>query len=329
MKKTTLVHIALVVAIVAIAGVAIWRLYKWNQGTTSDFEAEIEQVDPEEFDIETLDMIIPMDSSRLEGHEEDNELNILLLGNNPFTDDRSENGLADMIAEKTCATVYNGAFPDSSAAFKHYPIDVNYPMDHFSLPSLTNLLLADDFYTINAAAKYMPNPEDYQPGIDALESVDMNKVDVVVLMYDSTDYNNAVPCTNEAVADDVTAFTGGITFFLDVVNQYWPHIRVFVMTPTYALYQDENGKTYSGTTKDLGNGPLPFYVQNEISAVVSCGYSVIDNYYGTVNESNYEEYLEDNMHLNEKGREKVADRIADIINNKMTTVNSKSDAKQN
>lgn len=322
MKKTTIVHICLWVAIAAVIGIAVIMLVRWNKGTDSNREADIEQVDPSEFDIETLDMIIPMDSARMNGHDEDGELNILCLGNNPFTDDRSETGLASLIAQKTGATVYDAAFPDSSMAFHNYPIVDSFPWDHYNLPSLTNLLLAQNFITLDSALNYVEDKSLYEPGIEAIKSVDMNKIDVVVIMYDSTDYNLGMPCVNEQVKDDVTSFAGGLTFFLEVVNQYWPHIRVFVMTPTYAQYMDEDGKLYSGTTKDIGNGALPYYVQNEINATVGEGYSVIDNYYGTINEENYSEYMIDHMHYNNAGREKLADRIADVINNKMTTVNS-------
>lgn len=322
MKKTTIVHILLLAAIVLIVGIAAFMLIRWNQGTNSDREADIEQIDPSEFDIETLDMIIPMDSSRLSNHEEDGELNILCLGNNPFTDDRGETGLAALIASKTGARVYDAAFPDSSMAFHNYPIVDSFPWDHFNLPSLANLLLAQSFVTLDSALNYVDDKSKYEPAIEAIKSVDMNKLDVIVIMYDSTDYNLGIPCVNEQVKDDVTSFAGGLTFFLEVVNQYWPHIRVFVMTPTYAQYMDENGKLYSGTIKDIGNGALPYYVQNEINATVGEGYSVIDNYYGTINEENYAEYMIDHMHYNAAGREKLADRIADVINNKMTTVNS-------
>lgn len=322
MKKTTIVHLAIIGLIVIIAGIAAYKLYVWNQGTDSDRDASIEQVDPSTFDVEVLDMIIPMDSSRLVNHEDDGELQILCLGNNPFTDDRSENGLANLIAKKTGAKVFDAAFPDSSTAYRNYPISESFPWDHYNLPSLANVLLAGEFKTINSAAAYVEDINKYKPGIEALETVDMNKLDVIVIMYDSTDYNIGTPCFNEAVPDDVQAFAGGLTFFLKIVNQYWPHIRVFVMTPTYAQYMDEDGKLYSGSEKDIGNGALPFYVQNEIDATVSCGYSVIDNYYGTINESNYQEYMSDYMHYNDAGREKLADRIADIINNNMTTVSS-------
>jgi len=83
---------------------------------------------------------------------------------------------------------------------------------------------------------------------------------------------------------------------------------------------DEDGKLYSGTTKDIGNGALPYYVQKEIDAAVDSGCSVVDNYYGTINEGNYEEYMIDYKHYNDAGRELLADRIAYIINNKLSTV---------
>ncbi len=321
MKKTTIIHLALLGLILIIAGVSVYRLVRWNSGKNSDREAEVEQVDPSEFDIEKLDMIIPMDSARLADHPDDGELNIMLIGNNPFTDDRSDTGLASLIAQKTDATVYDCAFPDSSTAYKNYPIDVNYPKDHFNLPSLANVLLAGEYKTLHSACRYMENPEEYETAISNIESVDMNKIDVMVIMYDSTDYNMGTPCDNSEVPDDVQAFTGGLRFFMNIVKQYWPHINIFVMTPTYAEYKDENGKTYSGSVKDAGNGTLPFYVQNEIDAAMDCGNSVIDNYYGTINESNYKDYLSDHKTLNDKGRELVADRIADAINH-ITVVNS-------
>ncbi len=322
LKKNILIHIGFGVLILLIAGIAVFRLYRWNKGESSDREADIEQIDPDEFDIETLDMIIPMDASRLEGHEDDGELTILCVGNNPFADDRSETGIASLIAKQTGATVYDCSFPESLAAYRNVPINPNFPWDHFNLPSIAVCLKAGVFTSMESAMDYVEDKENYRAGLDALEAVDMNKVDVLILMYDSTDYNFGTPCDNEDAPEDLAAFTGGLRFFLNEVNTTWPHIRTFVMTPTYALYLDEDGNTHSGTTYDGGNGPLPYYVQKEIDAATGCGVSVVDNYYGTINEDNYQQYMTDYKHYNEAGRQLIADRICDIINNKMTTVKS-------
>lgn len=93
-----ILHLILVAAILLIAAVAAYRLYKWNQGTPLDTNTE--DIDTSQFDIETLDMIIPMDAARLEGREDDGITTILCLGNNPFSDDRGSTGLAAQLHQK-------------------------------------------------------------------------------------------------------------------------------------------------------------------------------------------------------------------------------------
>lgn len=316
--KSSWIHIAFIALIVIIAGTAAFRLYRWNKGTNK--EEDIEQVDPSEFDVETMDMILPMESSLLEGHEDDGELTILCLGNNPFSDERGESGLASKIAEKTGATVYDCSFPDSSAACKYAEYNPQYTRDHFNFYYVVEFLRTQQFTAIESIAKDEPDPK-YLEAVEVMKSVDMNKVDVMVIMYDSTDYEIGTPTDNPDNPYDVTAWTGGLRVTLERIKEAFPYIRIFVMSPTYAQYMDENGEVHSGTTYDLGNGAIPHYVLKEIDAVAGAGgVSFIDNYYGTINEDNYEEYMTEQSHYNEKGRDALAERIADIINHKMTTV---------
>ena len=311
-------HLVLIAIIVLIAGISVFRLVRWNQGTTLEDDIE---VDPSEFDVEKMDMIIPMDSSRLEGREDDGVTTILCLGNNPFSDDRSETGLAAKIAEKTDAVVYDCAFPNSSAACKYPVYNPEYTRDHFNFYYVVECFRNNEFTAINSIAGDEPDPR-YQEAVDVMKTVDMDKVDIIIVMYDSTDYNNGTPSDNPDNPYDVTAFTGGLRTTLNNIQSTWPYIRIFVMSPSYAQYMDEDGNLYNGTTKDLGNGTLTHYVVKEIDATMDCGVSIIDNYYGTINEDNFEEYMEDHMHYNEKGREKLADRIAEIINTRMGTVSA-------
>ncbi len=315
-------HIIMILAILLIAGISVYRLVKWNQGTRlSDNDMD---VDASEFDIETLDMIIPMDSSRLEGHEDDGVTTILCLGNNPFSDDRSGAGLAAKIGEKANAAVYDCSFPDSSAACKYPVYNPEYTRDHFNLYYVVECFRNNEFTAINSIANDEPDPR-YLEAVDVMKTVDMDKVDIIIIMYDSTDYNIGTPSDNPDNPYDVTAFTGGLRTTLNNIQSTWPYIRIFVMSPTYAQYMDEDGELHSGTITDLGNGTLNHYLVKEVDAAMDCGVSIIDNYFGTINEDNYEEYMEDHMHYNEKGREKLADRIADIINTRMGTVSSASE----
>lgn len=321
-KKTgtqIILHIVLLAAIILIAVISIYRLYKWNKGTPLD--ADTEDVDPSQFDIETLDMIIPMDASLLEGREDDGETTILCLGNNPFADDHGNTGLAAMIASKTNATVYDCSFPDSSAACKYPVYNPQYTKDHFNFYYVVECFRNNEFTAISSIANDEADPR-YAESVEVMKTVDMDKVDIIVIMYDSTDYNVGTPSDNPDNPYDVTAFTGGLRTTINNIKSTWPYIRVFVMSPTYAQYMDEDGDLHNGTITDLGNGTLNHYLVKEADAVMDCGVSFVDNYYGTINEDNYQEYMKDHMHYNEAGREKLAERIADIINNKMGTVSS-------
>ena len=64
---------------------------------------------------------------------------------------------------------------------------------------------------------------------------------------------------------------------------------------------------------DLGNGTLSHYLQLQLDVCMDYGVSFIDNYYGTINEDNYHDYMYDYIHLNDEGRRLVASRISRVI----------------
>lgn len=311
-------HIVFVALIVVIALVSAYRLYKWNIGTKSDYDPNYTTTD---FDIETLDMIIPMDASLLTGHEDDGVNTILCLGNAPFSDDRGDGGLAARIAAKTDSVVYNCAFPGSAVACKNAEYSSDYPQDQFNFYYVVECLRNQDYSAIRSWAEADQDSNFINAVID-MEAVDMSKVDMIIIMYDSTDYNIMSPSDNPDNPYDITAYTGAMTTAIQNIQNTWPYIRIFVMSPTYAEYMDENGNITSGTVTDLGNGDLVHYFTKEVDVAMDCGVSFIDNYYGTINEDNYQTYMRDYMHYNDEGREVLAERIADIINNKTSTVTS-------
>ncbi len=311
-------HMILIVAILLIAVISVYRLNKWNKGVILDDNTD---VDTSQFDIETLDMIIPLNSSALEGREDDGVTTILCLGNNPFTDDRGDTGLASQISQKTNSVVYDCAFPDSSAACKYSVYNPEYTKDHFNFYYVVECFRNNEFNAITSIASDEDDGR-YAETVEVMKTVDMDAVDIIIVMYDSTDYNMGTPSDNPANPYDVTAFTGGLRATLDNIKNTWPYIRIFVMSPTYAQGIDEEGNLHNGTTTDWGNGTLNHYLVKEVDAVMDCGVSIIDNYYGTINEDNYKKYMKDHMRYNKAGRELLAERIADVINNRMTTVSS-------
>ena len=299
------IHLSIIALILIILAFAVWRLLLWNRGTVSDIDPDAQTT---RYDIEVNDMMIKLTDSKLAGHPDDGELNILCLGGNPFSDERGEAGLAAKIGKLGKANVINGAFPDSQITCRNPEYD---PSDQEGMDDIFNFFYVaycisiGNFDAMDNVAAFHMDDDRYSAAIEALKNTDFDKVDMIALMYDSTDYINEMPIVNEGYRDELTTYVGSLKNGLELIQEAYPHIRIIFMSPTYS--ELDGGK--SGRTTDLGNGTLIQYWQWAFDITGSCSVSFLDNYYGSINENNFGEYLSEGMHINEKGREKIADHF--------------------
>lgn len=303
-------HIILLAAILIIAVTAIVKLIIWNIGTKSDYDPNNLA---EGYDVEALDTIIPLSESKLEGREDDGVTTILCLGNNPLTDADGENGFTAQLAAMTGATVYNGGFPESTIGARYSVYNESYPKDNFNLSYVADSICSGDYSKMDAAAS-LEQDEKYKEAVETLKSIDYNKVDMIAIIYDAADYLARIPSDNPNDPYELSTYTGGLRNAIEDIQKTYPYIRIVVMSHTFAQNIDKNGNYQNGGSTDLGNGALPHYLLKEVDVSISCGVSVIDNFYGTINEDNYEEYMTDHVHLNDAGRKLMAERLAELVN---------------
>lgn len=300
-------HIVILSVIAIVFAVVVFKLYMWNKGVPSDYDPDNLT---DEFDIETLDVIFPLLSSNLEGHEDDGVTTILCLGNDPFSQSKGEeNGLAELIASKTGATVYNGSFTGSCVTPANASYDDNDWIDAFSMPYLTNAICSGDFTNIKTVAKSHGDDPDFISTIEMLEGLDMNTVDIICIMYDGIDYIEQRGSDDPNNPYSIVAYSGALNYALSGIKETYPFIRIVVMSHTYCLTPDGE----SGDKVDFGNGTLSHYLLKAIDVAEFNGVSIIDNFYGTINEDNYSDYMTDYIHFNDKGRELLAQRFVDCI----------------
>lgn len=303
------IHVILLAAIVLIIAFTAYKLYSWNKGVPSDYDPNVQTTD---FDIEAMDSIIPLAPDKLEGHEDDGVTTILCLGDDPFSLDQGEGGLAEQIAAKTGATVYNGSFTGTTMAMKNPSYQDWYYLDAFSFPCVAQSLASGDFDTMRRAAGYSYD-EAFSRTTEMLASLDMRSVDILCVMYDGSDYINGRPCDDPNAPYDVITYTGALRAGVKAIQDTYPYIRIVVMSHTFCHTINEEGHFENGDRVDLGNGTLSHYLQKELDATMDCGVSLIDNFYGSINEDNYLNYMTDYIHFNDAGRELLADRFVQCI----------------
>lgn len=303
------IHMILLCAIVLIAGFSAYRLYKWNKGVPSDYDPN-EQTTA--FDIESMDSIIPLAPDKLEGRQDDGVTTILCLGDDPFSLNQGAGGLAEQIAAKTGATVYNGSFTGTTIAAQFASYNDGYILDAFSFSYVAQSLASGDFDLMKTAATYSYD-EAFPRTTAMLESLDMNSVDYLCVMYDASDYINKRPSDDPNAPNAIITYTGALRTGIEAIQEAYPHIRIVLMSHTFCHAINEEGNFVNGDRTDLGHGTLSHYLQKELDAANDCGVSLIDNFYGSINEDNYLEYMTDYIHFNDAGRELLARRFVECI----------------
>lgn len=309
----TAMHIALLAVVVIVVIVVVDRIGKMREFISQE---EIFK-DGEGTYEDTYDQFLPVldADGNLIVTGTGKDLTILMLGNSPLSDDKdSEDGLANIIAERTGANVINCAVSGSYMAAEQSNFYANNQsfMDAYTpywLCTLTYTDIIDHYYTAAAEALGENIPPEAAEVFETLSTLDMSTVDVVAFMYDGTDYLMGHEMYSFESSTDIQQFTGNLVATIELFQYYFPHVRIIVMSPAYAFGVNENGEYISSDIQTYGQDFLSTYFYMEMLSCVDKGVTFVDNLYGTINEDNANEYLIDNIHLNIEGRKLMADRF--------------------
>lgn len=303
-----LIHIGFVAILVLIVFLAVNRIRNFgNVQNLSDYEGNQ--------DLEVLDHILPLIPKDGVEVVDDGQTTIVAFGNSPFADDRdSEDNLVNMIEEMTGATVYNCSVGDSYLAAENPTLAIETAhKDAFNFYWLTTAFcLRNNDYLYEWIFDELEGelPADGLEAYETLMNIDFNTVDVIVLMYDGSDYLAGHGMYSDENDTDIQTFTGNMCAGIDLIHELYPHIRIIVMSPTYAFAINDDGE-YVSSDQVIYNDQdvLSTYVIKQFGYAYDREVTFVDNIYGTITEDNAEAYLTDNIHLNVDGRKKVAERF--------------------
>lgn len=309
------IHALLLLVFLVTVGGLVYRFINWGQKVDPN---QLEDIGEERPD--NLDMFLPLLDA--EGNmilDKDEETTIVCFGNAPFADDRdSSDNLANIIAQKTGATVYNCSVSGSYLAAENHTLDPSYrPIDAYNFFWLANVACKNPVTGGHEkAAVYMDKktPPEGAEVYETLENLDFKEVDVIVLMYDASDYYAGHEMYNDENNTDIQQFTGNMEAGIELLKATYPWIRIIVMSPTYAYAVDETGKYVSSDQYTYGWDVLSTYAIKQQQSCSNQSVTFIDHIYGTITEDNADEYLIDNVHLNVAGRKLVADRFVEALN---------------
>ncbi len=308
-------HVVLLIVVVLSVLFVIYRIKNW--GTIVDLD-NLGDIDDTIYDVEVLDNFLPLIYEGDAPALTDGVTNVVLFGNDTLAQNKgTSDDIGIMIAELTGATVYNCGVTGSYLTSDNYYIgNEASPMDAFTPYWLTYTYIYDmrdrfDNLFNDHADVLSPDAKDV---FDMLCTIDFNTIDVIGFMYDANDYLAGKPLTNMENPTDVATFTGNLEATIEEIQKNYPHIRIIVMSPTYAYAINSSGDYVSSDIYCyLENYKLSTYALMLERSASMHGVSFVDNLYGTINENNADQYLLDNINLNVAGREKLAERFVEAL----------------
>lgn len=243
------------------------------------------------------------------------ERQIIAFGDSVFGEVRDETAVPARVGELTGMSVYNAAFGGSCLARTEAERRLDYAKNSLSLTGLAKAVWSGDFGVQQALKLRESNTEYFAEVIDGLETVDFSQTEVVLIQQGINDYHAGTLIENPDDPYDEYTFLGALRSSVEALRKVNPELRIVLVTPTYTWY------TYTGLTceeADQGGGVLEAYVEAEIRAGEALGIEVIDVYHDFFPHESWEDmgtYMADGLHPNAKGREKLAERIAEVLRN--------------
>ncbi len=302
------VHICVITIIVAVLAFSVIKLWIWNNGT-----AKTEGVTGESYEVEVEDQIFLLPDDKKAGHEFDDTETILFLGNDALTYDTGDTGFTAQVADKLSGSnCINAGFPASTVALKNATYSDDYALDAFSFYNVAKCIYEDDYEQLLNCATMFEDSR-YDKSAEALEDLDFNTVDTLVIFYNAQDYLNLRIGMNPDNDSDPVTYSGALNAGIKMIQEKYPFIRIVCMSFPMCYAYDSSGSLVSGDRYDFGNGKLTTYRQFMIDVSGATGVSFVDNYYGTIHEDNSSTWLLDNIHVNAECNAYMADHFVRVI----------------
>lgn len=240
---------------------------------------------------------------------------VVCLGDSNLGNVQDETGITSLLEEKLGKSVLNGAFGGSTMA-NIDGVKTNYS----SILSMNNLATAicnGNFGMQKSAIEDIERSDHvkyFESTLEKLESVDFDAVEILIIEHGVNDYLNGTPIKNGSDPYDTETFCGTLRTVITMLKEKYPHLRIVLSTPTYCATIGPGWIYRYCDEYDFGGGILEDYVNAEIEVAKEMGVEIIDTYHlVNIHSGNVTEYVDDGLHLSEKGRSEVATLWANYL----------------
>lgn len=228
------------------------------------------------------------------------EYPIVLMGDSVVANDYAGDELNEILTKALGEEVLNGGFGGSYLCNQNLDYFETCGDESLSMEALTDSMITGDFSVQKSAIKRASRLDYYEDRLETLSQVDFNKTHTLILEHGVNDYALQIPPTQVG---------NTLRQILTSLKKAYPKLRIIVSSPTYCYIVKDGRNLYCDTT-ELGPYILEEYVLQEEKVCAELGVTFVDNYHqDVITKDTMDEYYIDGLHLNEAGRQVMADNI--------------------
>ncbi len=239
---------------------------------------------------------------------------IVCLGDSILGATRDETAVTYLLQEKIGIEVFNGALGGTTLSRQDQKRRLGYNKDGLSLVGIAQAIAYQDFGVQRTINVHEPGTDYFKETVDELAMIDFSQVEILFIDHGINDYNASLPIYNEEDKYDEYSYTGALRSSIKMLQYKYPDLRIILITPTYSWFLSLE---QTCEERYANYGYLEDYVNAELLVAEELGVEIIDHYHDFYPHENWEDwsiYTADGLHPNEAGRRKIAESMANYLN---------------
>ncbi len=225
---------------------------------------------------------------------------VVILGDSIVANDYVGDEIDAMLSKGLGEPVFNGAFGGTTLCNMNRELYETAGEESLSLEELVTSMVSGDFLTQKSTIGRIAGLDYFTERLNTLADIDLEQTHTLIIEHGVNDYMFQVPPEQVGVS---------LKKSLTMLQDRYPNMDIWVSSPTFCYIAIDGVAHYCDTT-ELGPYPLEDYVLMEEKVCREMGIGFVDNYHqDIVSRDTLEIYSLDGLHLNEAGRQVIADNI--------------------
>ena len=240
---------------------------------------------------------------------------VVFLGDSVYGLCRDETSIPARLQEKTGLKCYNGGLGGTVLGRADAGRRLGYTKDSISAAGLVRSFVVKDFGVQRTVHIREAATDYFEDTLGDLGQIDFDQVKILFIGSGLNDYHSGNPVESVENPYDEYTYCGAIRSIVRELREAYPDLRIIFITPPYTWYTVPE---LTCEEYDLGGGVLEDYVNAEIGLCQALDVEVIDIYHDYYPHEKWEDlylYTDDGLHPNDAGREKIAQTIAEYLEN--------------